>query len=359
MKRPRANNLRKTTDQPHGLPIRSNGRDLKSIEPNGEADAPVRRSSRLKAPAVSSGKVSSKVGGRTRVWIYNKTAADGTLQPARDRRGQRSQSATSSTASVDMTSPTSQDGQMQVQADDWLRDVVRRCAKAHRFLSVYACAEAIREVDTLPVKVQTSAWALELVARAYYEMASYTIVSLNPSPRCSKLTCRPDGYTSAYSKLSHIGSSRSNTIQPSFGIYRMRPRSLLSRNRSCRSRGSRPKRGSRLETCFRFSASMMKRCDVSSGLRRLIQDARMPGHCVGTKPSRWRSMIGRLHSIGPRSGRMLGITMLGESAPRAAGSALTAIGTEWDKCMRRQARSGMQITIIVVLRKSIRPMLFC
>jgi anaphase-promoting complex subunit 3 len=71
---------------------------------------------------------------------------------------------------------------MQAQADDWLRDVVRRCAKAHRFLSVYACAEAIREVDTLPVEVQTSAWALELVARAYYEMASYTIASLILTP---------------------------------------------------------------------------------------------------------------------------------------------------------------------------------
>lgn len=74
-----------------------------------------------------------------------------------------------------MTSPVSQDG-LQSQADDWLRDIVRRCARAYRHLSVYACAEAIREIDTLPVEVQVSPWALEVTARAYYEMANYTVV---------------------------------------------------------------------------------------------------------------------------------------------------------------------------------------
>jgi anaphase-promoting complex subunit 3 len=78
-----------------------------------------------------------------------------------------------------MTSPVaaSQDGS-QIQADDWLRDIVRRCARAYRSLSVYACAEAIREIDTLPVEVQVSPWALEITARAYYEMANYVVVSL-------------------------------------------------------------------------------------------------------------------------------------------------------------------------------------
>jgi anaphase-promoting complex subunit 3 len=182
MKRPRgANGIKKPADQPHhGLPVRSNQRDLKSIEPNGEADAPVRRSSRLKAPPMVTAKVSSKVSQTT----SRPHAFRLQTQPPRDRRGQRSQSTASSAASVDMTSPTSQDGQLQMQADDWLRDIVRRCARAHRSLSVYACAEAIREIDTLPTEVQGSAWALELAGRAYYEMASYTIVSVT-SPRRS------------------------------------------------------------------------------------------------------------------------------------------------------------------------------
>jgi anaphase-promoting complex subunit 3 len=74
-----------------------------------------------------------------------------------------------------MTSPVSQDG-LQIQADEWLRDIVRRCARAYRHLSTYACAEAIREIDTLPVEVQVSPWALEVTARAYYEMANYSVV---------------------------------------------------------------------------------------------------------------------------------------------------------------------------------------
>jgi anaphase-promoting complex subunit 3 len=73
-----------------------------------------------------------------------------------------------------MTSP-SQDGQ-QASADEWLRDIVRRCAKAYRALSAYACAEAIREIDTLPTEIQVSPWALEITARAYYEMANYPVV---------------------------------------------------------------------------------------------------------------------------------------------------------------------------------------
>lgn len=98
-------------------------------------------------------------------------------QPARDRRGQRSQSTTSS-VSNEMTSPVSasQDG-LQIQADEWLRDIVRKCARAYRSLSVYACAEAIREIETLPMEVQNSTWALEISARAYYEMANYVLVS--------------------------------------------------------------------------------------------------------------------------------------------------------------------------------------
>lgn len=54
---------------------------------------------------------------------------------------------------------------------------MRRCAKAHRALCVYSCQEAIREIDTLPVEIQVSVWATDIVARAYYEMAKYIPVS--------------------------------------------------------------------------------------------------------------------------------------------------------------------------------------
>jgi hypothetical protein len=58
MKRPRAANGRKADQIQNTNPIRSNGRDLKTIEPNGDADE-VRRSSRLKTTVP--GKVVSKV----------------------------------------------------------------------------------------------------------------------------------------------------------------------------------------------------------------------------------------------------------------------------------------------------------
>jgi hypothetical protein len=57
MKRPRGGHTRRPIETPqHGAP--HTGRDLKSIEPNGEELAPVRRSSRLK----STTKPSTKVG---------------------------------------------------------------------------------------------------------------------------------------------------------------------------------------------------------------------------------------------------------------------------------------------------------
>jgi anaphase-promoting complex subunit 3 len=69
------------------------------------------------------------------------------------------------------------DTQLQLAADDWLRDVVRRSAMAYRALSMYRCQEALREVDTLPVELQKSPWALDIVARSFYEMANYVLVS--------------------------------------------------------------------------------------------------------------------------------------------------------------------------------------
>lgn len=58
MKRPRGGHTRRPIETPqHGIP--HTGRDLKSIEPNGEELAPVRRSSRLKSTTKPSTKVSS------------------------------------------------------------------------------------------------------------------------------------------------------------------------------------------------------------------------------------------------------------------------------------------------------------
>ncbi len=75
-----------------------------------------------------------------------------------------------------MPSPVNQDAQYQTAADDWLRDTVRRCARAYRALSMYQCQEAMNEIDSLPGEVRHSAWALDIIARSYYEMANYVLV---------------------------------------------------------------------------------------------------------------------------------------------------------------------------------------
>ncbi|KAK4685351.1 anaphase-promoting complex subunit 3, partial [Tremellales sp. Uapishka_1] len=159
MKRPRGGNgLKKTTEaNPYGMgkELRPNGRDLKSVELNGsKGEAPVRRSSRLSS---------------------NTTKP--TSRATREQRQTRSRSATSSASgqTTDMPSPASHENQLQAVADEWLRDIVRRCARAYRALSLYSCQEALNEVDGLPVEVQRSAWALDIVARCFYEMANYVL----------------------------------------------------------------------------------------------------------------------------------------------------------------------------------------
>lgn len=172
MKRPRGQATRHVAETPYTnghsrntnghathteVDLRRNQRDLKSIEPN-ESDAPVRRSSRLKTTTTT---VSSKAHTKDQ----------------RERRAARSRSATSSASAsgtTELTSPpASQDAQLQSQADDWLRDIIRRCARAYRFLNLYKCQEAIREIDTLPTELQNSSFGLTVYARASYELASY------------------------------------------------------------------------------------------------------------------------------------------------------------------------------------------
>ncbi|WRT66427.1 uncharacterized protein IL334_003383 [Kwoniella shivajii] len=155
--------------RPNGFGHGVSARDLKSLELNGhgigigigngnaiDSDLPVRRSSRLKTTSTSKQPTMSKVNH------------------ARSRTT-RSKSVTSSTSgqTVDTTSPPSMETYLQAVADEYLRDIVRRCAKAYRYLSLYQCQEAILELDTLPENVKNSPWSLDLVARAFYEMADY------------------------------------------------------------------------------------------------------------------------------------------------------------------------------------------
>lgn len=172
MKRPRGQ-----TSRPHATPsetpysnghsrahtteldLRRHQRDLKSIEPNGETDAPVRRSSRLKTTTIPSKH-------------HPKLPRDPTSR-TRTTRSRSTTSSASGAADYITSPPTSHDAQLQTQADDWLRDIIRRCGRAYRFLSLYKCQEAIREVDTLPPDLQSSSFALTIYARASYELTNY------------------------------------------------------------------------------------------------------------------------------------------------------------------------------------------
>ncbi|WVR07101.1 hypothetical protein IAU60_004140 [Kwoniella sp. DSM 27419] len=137
--------------------LRPNGHswDAKSVELNGHADdGSVRRSTRLKAPVVKP-------------------------PPAKSTRPRitRSLSVTSSTSvpAPDAPATGSVDSQLQSAADDWLRDVVRRCGRAYRHLSLYQCQEAMLELDGLPDEIKVSAWSLDVLARSFYEMANYVM----------------------------------------------------------------------------------------------------------------------------------------------------------------------------------------
>ncbi|WWD17246.1 hypothetical protein CI109_101684 [Kwoniella shandongensis] len=168
MKRPRGKDAAKRPTEPSqaqingsSLPLarelrpNGTGRDLKSVETNGEQDGSVRRSTRLKGSSTKP--APQKV--------------------VREKRITRSRSVTSSTsgATGDISSPPSLETQLQTAADDYLRDIVRRCARAYRYLSLYNCQEAMKELDGLPHELKTSAWSLDILARCFYEMANYVM----------------------------------------------------------------------------------------------------------------------------------------------------------------------------------------
>lgn len=136
-----------------GLPL------ARELRPNGakyeDSDAP-RRSSRLKT-----------------------TTSKSSSKNPRDPRVTRSRSVTSSNSNNEAPSPpslTSQDAILQKEADEYLKDIVKKCARVYKSLSQYQCQQAIKEVDVLPGELKTSPWAMEILGRAFYEIANYAMV---------------------------------------------------------------------------------------------------------------------------------------------------------------------------------------
>ncbi|OXC67525.1 hypothetical protein AYX13_04034 [Cryptococcus neoformans] len=158
MKRPRGKDpVKRPAETPQsqmssGLPL------AKELRPNGakyeDSDAP-RRSSRLKT---TTSKPAPKV--------------------PRDPHATRSRSVTSSNSNNEVPSPpslTSQDAILQKEADEYLKDIVKKCARIYKSLSGYQCQQAIKEVDALPGELKTSPWAMEILGRAFYEIANYAM----------------------------------------------------------------------------------------------------------------------------------------------------------------------------------------
>lgn len=180
MKRPRAHMSRRPDPAPsnamRGLEIKPGGREMRGIEPNGEtpSDGIVRRSTRLKT-------------GPTAKAPRQHQSQQAQAQ-AQDQRSVRSRSATSSSSAMTATGGQSTsaaaqaEAALQAAADDWLRGIVRRCAKAYRHLSMYRCAEAAAEIEGLPSEIQATAWACDMNGRAYYEMGNYFRVSCQAWP---------------------------------------------------------------------------------------------------------------------------------------------------------------------------------
>ncbi|WWC89266.1 uncharacterized protein L201_004187 [Kwoniella dendrophila CBS 6074] len=160
MNLPLARELRPNGNGNHGAT-----RDLKAVDLNdiSEIDGPVRRSSRLKTNGTS---IQTKQPPVTSSRVNTRS------------RSTRSRSVTSSTSGQtnEISSPppsSSNENQLQSNADDFLRDIVRRCARAYKNLSLYQCQEAISELDGLPDIIKNSAWSLDIVARCFYEMADH------------------------------------------------------------------------------------------------------------------------------------------------------------------------------------------
>lgn len=78
-----------------------------------------------------------------------------------------------SAATIEVPSPSSLDPSSSTLTDDWLRDVVRRCARAYRSMSIFACQDVLAEIAKFPIDDFT--WCIELAARASFELANYAV----------------------------------------------------------------------------------------------------------------------------------------------------------------------------------------
>lgn len=168
--------LRKQPETPGPLAgeSRTNGRDLRLVLDGSDKDAPPRRSSRLNTTTTN--KATAGTGA-------------GRLAVARDRRATRSQSVQSAASVASVASSASGHDAASaiaeaaaaaaaaIAVDEWLRDIVRRCARAYRFLSMFQCRKALDEVDALAPRVGEWAWSLDIVARCFSEMGNHAEVS--------------------------------------------------------------------------------------------------------------------------------------------------------------------------------------
>ncbi|KAL7421649.1 anaphase-promoting complex subunit cdc27 [Cryptotrichosporon argae] len=226
MKRPRAAARRPepaaAADAPGGagMPLardtRTNGsragsdlRDLRERESNGDKD--VRRSTRLSAAPVP--KIASRI-------------------QAKDKRTTRSRSTTSSAsgATETTTSPASLDAAAQAAADDYLRDIVRRCARAYAALAAYRCKDALAELDGLPAEVQAAPWALGMAARSFYEMANYVFARRAFQALLEAEPYHFDGLELYSTTLWHLGDAvaLSHLAQLLLGISRELPQAWVA-----------------------------------------------------------------------------------------------------------------------------------
>ncbi len=150
---------------------------MRGIEPNGEtpSDGIVRRSTRL------------KTGPSAKAPRHHQSSQ----VTAQDQRSVRSRSGTSSSSITTATggqasSAAQADAALQATADDWLRGVVRKCARAYRFLSMYRCAEAEAEIKGPPTEVYGTAWALDIRPGIVRDGQLLQVSGVRPGPVVSE-----------------------------------------------------------------------------------------------------------------------------------------------------------------------------
>ncbi|ODO09833.1 hypothetical protein I350_02052 [Cryptococcus amylolentus CBS 6273] len=172
IKRARGKDVKKAAETPQN----QMGPLARELRPNGamrglDDDGIVRRSSRLKTGTAKP--IATKPTARS---VRSRSAASSAStdipSPPASAQSQSSQAQAQMQAQAQAQA---QEALLQSAADDYLRDIVRKCAKAYRSLSMYQCEQALKDIDLLPNELKTSAWALDILGRAFYEMANYTM----------------------------------------------------------------------------------------------------------------------------------------------------------------------------------------